>query len=453
MSGQGAKEKGNAAFKSGDFVAAIGHYTAAIIAEPGNATYPLNRAAAYLKLGKNEDAERDCACVIALDSKNAKGWFRRGQARATLANLEGAESDFHHVLQLDPKNEAARQELKKVTQAIHDRNARMKKKTPVEIPVSASTATTRRRVPIKIIDIDPVPSASTHEPARDSISPKEGLMTAVSSRPLEGADISPININPSTGTPKPSTFKEAKKARDSQQARPGGGIFRSNGQHTLFDTRPKPSSAPTPSSNTSPSTSSEARVSNRTQPPSSDHPGAIKSPSTQTSDQSPVSKVSLEPHKSHSISLQSVSPIAKDELSPSRSQPSSTKPIPLLDSPVTLFNFTRTWDSLQSTEERWALLQQIPPTGVPSVYKTSLEPTHLVSLLRVFHDILQNTAAHGDNTMLIRSYLLGIAQIPRFSTVILFTNAEERRLIKAVWDLLKHPAISDAVTRKAWGIV
>ena len=44
--------QGNAAFKTGDFPTAIGHYTAAFIADPSNPTYPLNRAAAYLKLGK-----------------------------------------------------------------------------------------------------------------------------------------------------------------------------------------------------------------------------------------------------------------------------------------------------------------------------------------------------------------------------------------------------------------
>ena len=44
--------QGNAAFKAGDFATAVGHYTAALLADPSNATYPLNRAAAYLKLGK-----------------------------------------------------------------------------------------------------------------------------------------------------------------------------------------------------------------------------------------------------------------------------------------------------------------------------------------------------------------------------------------------------------------
>ena len=47
-----AKENGNGAFKAGDYPAAIGHYTQAILADNKDVTYPLNRAAAYLKLGK-----------------------------------------------------------------------------------------------------------------------------------------------------------------------------------------------------------------------------------------------------------------------------------------------------------------------------------------------------------------------------------------------------------------
>lgn len=44
--------QGNAAFKSGAFPEAIGHYTTAILADRSDPTYLLNRAAAYLKLGK-----------------------------------------------------------------------------------------------------------------------------------------------------------------------------------------------------------------------------------------------------------------------------------------------------------------------------------------------------------------------------------------------------------------
>ncbi len=44
--------QGNEAFKSGDYATAIGEYTKAIMASPKDATFALNRAAAYLKLEK-----------------------------------------------------------------------------------------------------------------------------------------------------------------------------------------------------------------------------------------------------------------------------------------------------------------------------------------------------------------------------------------------------------------
>ncbi|THH06491.1 hypothetical protein EW146_g9594 [Bondarzewia mesenterica] len=60
----------SSSFKSGDYPTAIGHYTTAVLAK--DPTYPLNRAAAYLKLGKNEDAERDCGKVLSPSLKNVK---------------------------------------------------------------------------------------------------------------------------------------------------------------------------------------------------------------------------------------------------------------------------------------------------------------------------------------------------------------------------------------------
>jgi Flp pilus assembly protein TadD len=58
--------QGNAAFKAGDFPASIGHYTSAILADPNNPTFYLNRAAAYLKLGKYvacKSSPFNCQCL------------------------------------------------------------------------------------------------------------------------------------------------------------------------------------------------------------------------------------------------------------------------------------------------------------------------------------------------------------------------------------------------------
>ena len=87
---------------------------------------------------RNQDAERDCSRVLALDAQNVKAMFRRGQARVRLQKLADArdgrslfyarpdsnsgnqrrDADFQRALQIDPANDAARAELQKVEEAL-----------------------------------------------------------------------------------------------------------------------------------------------------------------------------------------------------------------------------------------------------------------------------------------------------------------------------------------------
>ncbi|KAH9849532.1 hypothetical protein C2E23DRAFT_861936 [Lenzites betulinus] len=238
------KEKGNEAFKAGDFPKAIGHYTAAFIADPSNHTYPLNRAAAYLKLGKNEDAERDCDAVLRLDAKNIKGYFRRGQARLALQKLPDAASDFSLILKLDPPNQLAKQELKKVQDLLKAIPNKPVQRTPIDVstlgqPSSAlgTASPKRRRIPIEIVDSEP----STSVAPSSSKSPDSTLLTPVSSRALNATPNTPVVSTqappaapaaPSPTQPPPPTFREAREAREASRYR--GGIFKADGTHKLF---------------------------------------------------------------------------------------------------------------------------------------------------------------------------------------------------------------------------
>ncbi|KAI0086569.1 hypothetical protein BDY19DRAFT_995857 [Irpex rosettiformis] len=423
MSGLEAKEKGNAAFKSGDFAGAIGHYTAAILADPKNATYPLNRAAAYLKLGKNEDADRDCTRVIELDSRNVKGWFRRGQARASLNRLEDAKQDFERVLQLDPQNDASQQEVKKVVQAIQERNSKLKNKIPIDVnpssPSSSDLIPRRRRVPITIVDSDMPPPSSSLETVRAI--KKEDLLQPVSSRSLEKTQSPPpseeTNSTPgnTASTPKkPATFKEAKQAREAQKFRSGGGIFRRDGQHTLFDAHPRPATSPVPSPKTE-----------NTPPPNASSPPLLP-PSIEKS----IIKTSAEPTK-----------------------PRTVPSLVAAASAMTLFNFNRNWDSLKTPEARWDFLQQIPPSSLPSLFKTSLEASNVVSILQTLRHVLQHTSLPQDTKHLIQEYLVSLARVSRFNTVVLFMSADERRLAREVWTTLEDGVVADSPERKAWGLL
>lgn len=101
-----AKEKGNAAFKSGDNQGAVTHYTVGIDLDPYNKTISstlyANRAAAYLKLKKYTESLADCNKAIALNDSYAKAYLRRGEARMELGDYEDATRDFNRADQLDP---------------------------------------------------------------------------------------------------------------------------------------------------------------------------------------------------------------------------------------------------------------------------------------------------------------------------------------------------------------
>ncbi|KZT19993.1 TPR-like protein, partial [Neolentinus lepideus HHB14362 ss-1] len=207
--------QGNAAFKSGDYPTAIGHYTSAIFADSKDPTFPLNRAATYLKLGKyvHADAERDCTTVLNLSPKNAKAYFRRGQARVGLEKFAEAQ-------------------------------------------------------------------------------------------------------NGSAKLPQPATL----------------------------------------------------------------------------------------------IS------------------PTGTKV------PLTLFAFTREWESAETNEERWYILTQIPPISLSSLFQTSLEPTLLVSMLTTFLHIIRVPGIPGNVKEDVRQYMLSLARVPRFSIVLMLMSRSEKVVAKQVWE-------------------
>ncbi|KAI0671049.1 hypothetical protein C8Q78DRAFT_1033682 [Trametes maxima] len=366
------KDKGNDAFKAGDYPKAIGHYTAAFIADSSNPVYPLNRAAAYLKLGKNEDAERDCDSVIRIDGKNVKGLFRRGQARVALQKLREAEADFTEVLRLDPANQTAKQELVKVQDALGAMPVKPKQRSPIDVSTLPQTSAVpasagppkRRRVPIKVVEPPTAPP---------SVSVDRALLTPVSSRPLSqpsssSRPSSPISLSPQgeaasgtepTAQPRqpPQSFREAKAARE--EARPRGGIFRADGTQKLFM---------------------------RTSNPAASHNGSTN--------------------------------------------------MPKRGPPQTLVAFMSLWNSLTTEEERWEVLRQIPASRLPVLFKMSLDAAILAAILHSLRVALAVAPKDPERLKVVRAYMVNIPRIPRFGTVSLMMSGSERVDAQAVWDML-----------------
>ncbi|EJC98017.1 TPR-like protein [Fomitiporia mediterranea MF3/22] len=239
---QKAKEKGNAAFKAGNFPEAVGHYTEAMVADGSDPTFPLNRAAAYLKLGKHVDAERDCTTVLRLSPGHVKALYRRAQSRIELHNLNEAKIDLLEALKREPGNSAVEGELQRVDNLLSKPSTA--RTAPLDVNQNAHPQ--RRRIPIEIVEADSSPLSS----ARST-----DLLTPVSSRQLhpKPEDALPTPL-PSPSQAPSRTLDPAPKATKSQSpAKPTstrGGIFRASGKHTLFRT-PEPSS-PSPKSTTLP---------------------------------------------------------------------------------------------------------------------------------------------------------------------------------------------------------
>ncbi|KFQ44621.1 PREDICTED: RNA polymerase II-associated protein 3 [Nestor notabilis] len=128
------KEKGNNYFKQGKFDEAIKCYTRGMHFDPYNPVLPTNRASAFYRMKKFSVAESDCNLALALDKNYTKAYARRGAARFALKNLQGAKEDYEKVLELDANNFEAKNELKKIGQALSSKESSEHKEFDVVRP-------------------------------------------------------------------------------------------------------------------------------------------------------------------------------------------------------------------------------------------------------------------------------------------------------------------------------
>lgn len=148
----------------------------------------------------------------------------------------------------------------------------------------------------------------------------------------------------------------------------------------------------------------------------------------------------------------------------------ATQAIVTVNAPTTLFEFNSRWNDLQTPADRWTLLnvskyspslnqtilihlhsslihfiQTIPPPDLPSLFKTSLESSHLVSILNVLSDMPPETSGR------VKEYLSNLTRVSRFGTIRMFLNKDEKEVVRKVWDGLGDQG-RDPEARKPWGV-
>lgn len=106
------------AFAKGDYHSALDHFTAAIKLDPSNIAARNNRALAYLKLSKHQEAAADCSSVLEAEGGNVKALLRRAAAYEGLEKHHEAVGDLQAALKLQPNNADAKTRLAAIAQRL-----------------------------------------------------------------------------------------------------------------------------------------------------------------------------------------------------------------------------------------------------------------------------------------------------------------------------------------------
>ncbi|XP_029877237.1 tetratricopeptide repeat protein 12 isoform X3 [Aquila chrysaetos chrysaetos] len=99
------KEKGNDAFRKGDYVVAIQRYTEGLEKLKDKQELYTNRAQAYLKMHECEKAITDCEWALKCNEKCIKAYFLMGKAHLALRHYSESRQCYEKILQIDPQKE------------------------------------------------------------------------------------------------------------------------------------------------------------------------------------------------------------------------------------------------------------------------------------------------------------------------------------------------------------
>ncbi|XP_062894855.1 tetratricopeptide repeat protein 12 isoform X2 [Mobula hypostoma] len=99
------KEKGNAAFKKEDYVTAVQYYTEGLEKLRDFQVLYTNRAQAYNKLGKYEEAITDCKWALKCNENCVKAYVHMAKANVGLKKYEKARKCYQEIITIDPNLE------------------------------------------------------------------------------------------------------------------------------------------------------------------------------------------------------------------------------------------------------------------------------------------------------------------------------------------------------------
>ncbi|XP_015153781.2 tetratricopeptide repeat protein 12 isoform X2 [Gallus gallus] len=100
------KEKGNDAFRKGDYSTAAQRYTDGLQKLKDMPELYTNRAQAYLKMHEYGKAIDDCKWALKCNAKCIKAYFLMGKAHLALKHYDESRQCYQNLLQIDPQKES-----------------------------------------------------------------------------------------------------------------------------------------------------------------------------------------------------------------------------------------------------------------------------------------------------------------------------------------------------------
>ncbi|KAH8924888.1 hypothetical protein BT69DRAFT_1332614 [Atractiella rhizophila] len=367
---QSEKEKGKEAFKKGDYPLSIGHYTRAMQLDPKEATYPLNRAMAYLKLNKFHDASRDCDTSLKLKDNNSKALFRRGLAKKGIGeDYPSALKDLEAARKLEPKNATIIAEIESVSTLV---SAKRQKAA-----ATATTSSLRPTPPNSPAELPPPASAAANDTTSSPSTSR--LKAAVAFEP--DSDIGLKEATTRRFAPAPAT-KE--KGKDQE----GGGGKKSFAAAKAERTKKM-----------------EAREKSHLIPLTSSIPA------------------------SSSAAISSAEPTMAPNLNGSGTE---RKLVPLSASEFDRkWNALRGSPTSKEIPHRWNVLRNLPPASLPNIFGDSLEAETIGELLAAVEFGLQQDDAEIYYVH-INEILKELPKTKRFNFVQMFLSEGEKSRLNAV---------------------
>ncbi|XP_064993377.1 uncharacterized protein LOC135629631 isoform X3 [Musa acuminata AAA Group] len=160
------KELGNEYFKQKRFLEAIECYSRSIALSPTSVAFA-NRAMAYLKLRRFEEAENDCTEALNLDDRYVKAYSRRATARKELGKLKASLEDADFAVRLDPNTQELRKQYSEI-KALYEKEVANRKSGALKEASKESQRADGLQVESKIIQDDYLISNRVHNAAASS---------------------------------------------------------------------------------------------------------------------------------------------------------------------------------------------------------------------------------------------------------------------------------------------